>query len=284
MTKYFTKSGQGALIKVMEHSFALCIEKARESKQGTGSAMLKWFNLQSITEVKSQLECMHLIFGVPRCLSSREFRHLYLKTEVRQAKSKDQLRTEADRTASIVEKSAAEHYCSRHTWEFPSDRALLQHHPLNDEPLWKFILRRVGALGHDIAPGSASASFSDSVEHVHRHWSIFLELLSWWELKRYFNRNGNSVVLKPKADVVVVHPVGRFPQARTEEQWKDACFWTLLAHCNHGEQCENTFRNAEHLTTFEATAVADLMQRFVTASPEERVAIRMAPCPPQRGT
>ena len=87
------------------------------------------------------------------------------------------------------------------------------------------------------------------------------------------------MVLKPKADVVV-HPVGHFPQARTDEQWKDACFWTLLAHCNHGEQCANTFRNAEHLTTFEATAVADLMQRFVTASSEERVANRMAPCPP----
>ena len=30
MTKYMTKSGQGSLIKVMEHSFSLCIEKARE--------------------------------------------------------------------------------------------------------------------------------------------------------------------------------------------------------------------------------------------------------------
>ena len=33
MTKYMTKSGQGALIKVMEHSFSLCIEKARDNKQ-----------------------------------------------------------------------------------------------------------------------------------------------------------------------------------------------------------------------------------------------------------
>ena len=63
MTKYMTKSGQGALIKVMEHSFALCIEKARENQQGTGSAVLRWFNMQSISEVKSQLERMHLIFG-----------------------------------------------------------------------------------------------------------------------------------------------------------------------------------------------------------------------------
>ncbi len=45
MTKYMTKSGQGALIKVMEHSFALCIEKARENHQGTGSAVMLWFNM-----------------------------------------------------------------------------------------------------------------------------------------------------------------------------------------------------------------------------------------------
>ena len=74
------------------------------------------------------------------------------------------------------------------------------------------------------------------------------------------------MVLKLKADVVVVHPVGRF--------------WTLLAHCNRGEQCAATFRDAEHLATFEFTAVAELMRRFVIASPEERIASRMAPCPP----
>ena len=274
MTKYMTKSGQGALIKVMEHSFALCIEKARENKQGTGSAMLRWFNLQSITEVKSQLECMHLIFAVPRFLSSREFRHLYLKSETRQAKAKQKLLSEGDATTSIVEKSQAEHYCTRHTWEVPSDRALQQHHPLTDEPLWKFILCRVGA------PVSDSATFSESVQWVHRHWHVFLEQLSWWELKRYFNRYRNSVVLKPQADVVVVHPVGRFPQARTDEQWKEACYWTLLAHCNHGEQCANTFRDAADLATFHDATLAELMQRFVTASSEERAAMRMAPCPP----
>ena len=59
-----TTLGQGSLIKVMEHSFSLCIEKAREQMQGIGSAMLRWFNLQSLAEVKSQLEAMHLIFGV----------------------------------------------------------------------------------------------------------------------------------------------------------------------------------------------------------------------------
>ena len=40
MAKHMTKSGQRALIKIMEHSFALCIEKARDNKQGAGSAVL----------------------------------------------------------------------------------------------------------------------------------------------------------------------------------------------------------------------------------------------------
>ena len=116
---------------------------------------------------------------------------------------------------------SASDYCTRHTWEVPSERVLQQHHPLTDEPLWKFIRRRV------VAPGSASDSFSDSVQWVHEHWHDFLEHLSWWELKFHFNRRGNSVVLKPKVDVVVVHPVGRFPEARIEEQWKEACFCSL---------------------------------------------------------
>ena len=50
MTKYMTKSGHGSLIKVMEHSFALCIEKARENHQGTGSAI-------DFTARLCQLEC-----------------------------------------------------------------------------------------------------------------------------------------------------------------------------------------------------------------------------------
>ena len=102
MTKYMTKSGQGALVQVMEHRFALCIEKARESHQGTGSAVLRWFNLQSITEVKSQLECMHLIFGAPRFICSRDFRDLYLKAETRQPKTTEKLLEEGSSSAKIV--------------------------------------------------------------------------------------------------------------------------------------------------------------------------------------
>jgi hypothetical protein len=48
MTKYImTKSGQASLFKVMENSFSLCIEKARENMRGSGSAVLRWITLQS---------------------------------------------------------------------------------------------------------------------------------------------------------------------------------------------------------------------------------------------
>ena len=74
-----TKSGQQTLFKVMENSCSLCIEEKREKEQGSGAAVLRWFNLLSVTEVKSQLETMHLIFRVPRYLCSREFKDLWLR-------------------------------------------------------------------------------------------------------------------------------------------------------------------------------------------------------------
>ena len=80
---------------------------------------------------------------------------------------------------------------------------------------------------------------------------------------------------------VVVHPDGRVGQAYTDAQWRDACFWTLMARCNHGEARKGTFRDADHLATFSDDAVADLMQRFVMAAPESRLGARLAPCPPR---
>ena len=148
-----------------------------------------------------------------------------MKAETRQAKTKEALVAEGNASAKIVQKSQAEQYVTRHEWEAPSDATLRKHHPLSGQPLWQLVLRRVGVSVSD------STEFLDARSLVHSRWQDFLELTSWWELKRYFNRNGNTVVLKPKADVVVVHPVGRFAQARTDGQWADACFWTLLAYC-----------------------------------------------------
>ena len=185
MNEYMTKSGQGSLINIMEHSFSLCVEKARLCQQGTGRAVLRWFNMQSISEVKSQLECMHLISGAPRFMSSREFRHLYLKAETRQPKTTAKLLAENNPEARIVEKSSAEHYVTRSEWKVPSVGALSKQHPLTAEPLWVFILRRAGA------PVSDSATLCGCKDDVQRNWQLFLELLGWWEFKRCFNRSGD---------------------------------------------------------------------------------------------
>ena len=72
------------------------------------------------------------------------------------------------------------------------------------------------------------------------------------------------MVLKPAPDIVVIHPLGRFTQANTDAQWRDACAWILLAHCNHGDVCKSTFRDADELATFSDDAVAKLTQRFAT--------------------
>ena len=58
-------------------------------------------------------------------------------------------------------------------------------------------------------PVSDSADFPTQKALVHERWHAFLEVLSWWELKRYFKRQGNTVILTPEAYVVVAHPVGR---------------------------------------------------------------------------
>ena len=109
-----------------------------------------------------------------------------------------------------------EYYVMRHEWGVPSDSTLQKHHRLTCQPFWKFLLRKVGV------PVSDSATFASVRSLLHDRWLDFLELTSWWEFKRYFNRNGNTVVLKPKTDLIVVHPAGRFAKARTDQQWQEA--------------------------------------------------------------
>ena len=135
MTKYMTKSGQGSFVKVLEHSFSLCIEKARDQMQGAGSAILRWFNLPSLTEAKSQLETRHLVFGVPRFFCSRDFRDLWLKSEIRQVKSKEQIGLCETQDASLTSRSGADVYITRFGWKLPPQTALLAVHPASKRPL-----------------------------------------------------------------------------------------------------------------------------------------------------
>ncbi len=274
MTKYMTKSGQASLIKVMEHSFSLCIEKAREQEQGSGSAVIRWFNLQSITEAKSQLETMHLLFAAPRYISSREFRDIYLRSEARQAKSKEQIEHAESGQEPIAGKSAAETYIRRDSWELPTRHALQGQHALTRQPLWREVLKTVQV------PVSDSTTLDEAFPIVSEKWGEYVHLLSWWQFKRYFKVSGRSVVCKPYPDIVVVHPAGRFTTAKTEDQRLDACRWTLLAFCNHGRGDDHVFRDLPHLESFEPERVLELAELFITASPAERVERTLTQCPP----
>ncbi len=79
---------------------------------------------------------------------------------------------------------------------------------------------------------------------------------------------------------MVVHPTGRFTRAKSPEQWLDACYWTLLAYCNHGIDCTATFRDAQHLDEMQPDVVEQLMESFVMAPLQDRLDMVMTACPP----
>ena len=275
MTKYMTKSGQGSLVKVMEQSFSLCLEKAREKNQGSGSAMLRWFNVQSITEVKSPLETMHLIFGAPRWLSSRGFTDMWLRSDIRKIKTPADISNASSSTEKLAFNSEAEKYWQRHEWAFPGEEDLLEKHPLTGAPFWREILQ---SADEDIPAGHKLA---DRINEVESAWPGFLQRLSWWELKRYFIKRGGSLKYKPKADVVIVHPEGRFTTAMTSERWREACVFALMAYCNHGPCCaDTTFADLASLEAMAPDDLEALMQDFVQLAGAERKAREMTTCPP----
>ena len=122
---------------------------------------------------------------------------------------------------------------------------------------------------------------------VEASWSHFLELLSWWQLKRYFNQSrvAKSIKCRPQPDVVIVHPEGRFTTAMTAEQWREACIHALVAYCNHGPCCASTtFVDLQSLESLSPDALEALMHDFVTLKPHQRLQKRMAQCPPHLRT
>ena len=92
LTKYLTKSGQGSLIGIMEKAFERCMSKAEDEGKGAKSAIAKFFNLAATQEVKTQGETMHLLFELPRWLSSRtSFKRLSTRSEARKLKSGEEV-------------------------------------------------------------------------------------------------------------------------------------------------------------------------------------------------
>jgi hypothetical protein len=282
MTKYITKAGHGNMMHVMEHSFSLCLEKAREMEKCVGSAIQKWFNLQSISEAKSQLETMHLNYDLPRFLSTREFRRLSTRAarkrikdsgEIQQALSSEMPQQEALKV-SLGAQSAAQMYLDRDKWLVPDEDKLKECHPLTGHAFWQVIL---GAS----ASGNAQSGvdFADVKCLVTEAWPAFVQRISWWEYLRCFRKVGSSLRFKPVADIVFVTPYPRLKHAVDDAQWCQALRDALLAYCNHGP-CSFTFGNALELDEMPDDEVRVLMERFVQATKQERMRDGLCTCPP----
>ena len=191
-------------------------------------------------------------------------------------KNKKQIQDAESKTEGITTRSGAEVYIERHSWECPPWNALLSRHALTRKPFWLEIL-----ASKRNAPVSDSEPLDNHLEAVKKAWPHYLELLSWWQFKRFFNRAGNSITCKPFPDVVVVHPQPRFTTAENRQQWEEACRWALLAYCNHGECCsETTFRDKDQLDSLPSETQTNLMHRFVFAREEARTDQTLTQCPP----
>jgi hypothetical protein len=270
MTKYMTKAGQGSLLQIMEHSFSLCMERARDAGQQAGAAILKWFNLQSTADVKSQLETLHLAFRLPRFLSSRSFRRLAIRTESKRLKTPKELGPAGDVDVSLYGRSQADVYLSRGDLSFPSARYLQERHPVTGQTLSDYVV--------SVATGRSTASDSGCSE-VEACWPDFLKRLSWWEFVRLFNVRGKSFRFKPCPDVVSVSPFPRLAKATQKDEWFAAVRNALLAYCNHGPQGP-TFADAANLDTRADHEVEAMLRHFVEATPEVRLADGLCLCPP----
>ena len=61
-------------------------------------------------------------------------------------------------------------------------------------------------------------------------WPVFLRLLRFYELGRFFNFAGSLIRFKPKPDILVLSPNPRVKTYGAEDAW-------LLAYCNWGSGC-----------------------------------------------
>ena len=126
-----TKSGQGNLLSVMEHSFSKCIERAIEEQRGFKSAAAKFFNLAAIQDVKSQPETMHLSFQLPRYLCSRSFRRLAKRSEVKKVMRSADLKAEEHYANGVCAvQSPLELYVARSKLQQPKAKTMTSKHPV----------------------------------------------------------------------------------------------------------------------------------------------------------
>ena len=89
---------------------------------------------------------------------------------------------------------------------------------------------------------------------------------------------GNSLLYRLRANVIVVHPTGRFT-TKTPEQWRDASYWTLLAYCNHDVDCLTTFTDAQHLNGMCLEDLQEIILSFIMALAEGGRTMGITACP-----
>ena len=242
MTKYMTKTSGGSLLKVMEESFTKCVDRAKSLEQGSGSAVLRFFNLSSVSDVKSQQETMHLCFKVPRSFSSREFRRLALRPMVLKMRKEVSADGEDVGKQSLVLRSKLERYAVRHDLQVPQD--LTEMHPVFHISLEEYVLKRGGQ------------------RTLAEAWPIFLQRLSFYELGRLFNFSGSSLRFKPKPDILVLSPKPRIKTYGTEDAWLQEVRMALIAYCNWGSGC-SSFASLASLDDMPDEDVIRLMRSFV---------------------
>ena len=267
MTKYMTKSGQGSLLSVMEHSFAKCMEKAIEEEKGFKSAAAKFFNLAAIQDVKSQLETMHLCFQLPRFLCSRSFRRLATRSEVRKIMRGNDVTEQSCAKGSCTFESALEVYISRCQLQAPKAKTMMSKHPVSQLPLAEHIRR---TMHHEVVQDTMVVAF--------KLWPEFIQLQSWWEYTKCFTRERNVIELKRNVDVIIVSPMPRLAKVGATSEYSISCRNALLAFCNFGPT-SSTFKTVQELEEMCEETVVDLLAFFVKASPEERSLRGMCVCP-----
>ena len=85
--------------------------------------------MASMTDVKSQLETMHLGFQLPRHLCTRDFKRLSIRTELKRLKSVDDIKKGASKDEAITYQSNAKVYIDRGLLELPKT-GLHEPHPV----------------------------------------------------------------------------------------------------------------------------------------------------------
>ena len=208
LTKYLTKSGQGSLIGIMEKAFERCMSKAEDQGKGAKSAIAKFFNLAATQEVKTQGETMHLLFELPRFLSSRcGFTRLSTRAQSRKLKSAAEINS---KDKKMLHPSAGETYMNRVAkFNLPSEQCLLEIHPAREKPLWVDVL-----TVHSISSGVELKCYegrqpSDFKDELPKAWKTYLKYCSWWDFRRLFSMKGNVLRVKPEPDVIIVSPMPR---------------------------------------------------------------------------